>query len=169
MVVPGSSILTLISTDELWISAWIDETEMARLHPEQSARIVFRSEPDKNYPGKVIRLGREADRETREFVVDVRVLELPTNWAVGQRAEAYIQTAQKHDVLLLPTRLIAEQDHDVGVFVNVDGTASRRPVSVGLRSRDAVEVLEGLAEGDSVITPKNPSIGLTDGRRVATP
>lgn len=169
VVVPGSSILTLISTDELWISAWIDETEMARLHPEQSARIVFRSEPDKNYPGKVIRLGREADRETREFVIDVRVLALPTNWAVGQRAEAYIQTAQKHDVLLLPTRLIAEQDHDVGVFVNVDGTASRRPVSVGLRSRDAVEVLEGLAEGDSVITPKNPSIGLTDGRRVATP
>ena len=109
VVVPGSSILTLISTDELWISAWIDETEMARLKTDQSARVVFRSEPDKTYPGTVVRLGREADRETREFIVDVRVLELPTNWAVGQRAEAYIQTAKKDDVLLLPASLIVKQ------------------------------------------------------------
>ena len=30
VVVPGSSILTLISTEELWISAWVDETEMSK-------------------------------------------------------------------------------------------------------------------------------------------
>jgi HlyD family secretion protein len=169
VVVPGSSILKLISTDELWISAWVDETEMARLQPEQSARVVFRSEPGRDYPGKVVRLGREADRETREFIVDVRVLELPTNWAVGQRAEAYIQISQKDDAVLLPARLIVNRDNDVGVFVNVDGAASWRPVSVGLRSRDSVEILNGLAAGDSVVTPKRPSTGLADGRKVAKP
>lgn len=57
----------------------------------QKARVVFRSEPQKNYPGVVSRLGREMDRETREFLVDVRVEQLPVNWAVGQRAEVYIQ------------------------------------------------------------------------------
>ena len=57
VVVPGSSMLTLISTDELWISAWVDETEMARLKTDQPARVVFRSEPDNSYPGKVVRSG----------------------------------------------------------------------------------------------------------------
>ena len=47
----------------------------------QPARVVFRSESDRSYPGKVARLGKETDRETREFIVDVRVLELPQNWA----------------------------------------------------------------------------------------
>jgi HlyD family secretion protein len=169
VVVPGSSVLTLISTDELWISAWVDETEMARLQPEQSARVVFRSEPGKDYPGKVVRLGREADRESREFIVDVRVLELPANWAVGQRAEAYIQISQKHDALLLPARMIVKRESDAGVFVDVDGVARWRAVTVGLRSRDAVEVLKGLAAGDSVVTPKGPSTELTDGRKVALP
>jgi HlyD family secretion protein len=169
VVVPGSSILTLISTDELWISAWVDETEMARLQPEQAARVVFRSERDKDYPGRVVRLGREADRETREFVVDVRVLELPTNWAVGQRAETFIQISQKQDVLLLPAQWIVKRDHDLGVFVDVDGVASWRPVKLGLRSRDTAEVLDGLVEGDSVITPNRPSTELTDGRKVALP
>ncbi len=40
VLVPGSSVLTLISTDEVWISAWIDETKMARLQTDQSARVV---------------------------------------------------------------------------------------------------------------------------------
>lgn len=35
VVVPGSSILTLIAMKELWISAWVDETEMAKLQEGQ--------------------------------------------------------------------------------------------------------------------------------------
>lgn len=91
LLVPGASLMELISLDELWIRAWVDETEMPRLAKGQKARVIFRSEPEKSYPGAVSRLGREMDRETREFIVDVRVEQLPTNWAVGQRAEVYIQ------------------------------------------------------------------------------
>jgi HlyD family secretion protein len=93
MLVPGESLLVVISLDELWVSAWVDETEMPRLAAGQVASVIFRSEPGKRYPGIVSRLGREADRETREFLVDVRVEQLPANWAVGQRAEVSIQTA----------------------------------------------------------------------------
>ena len=100
IVVPGSSVLFLVSTDELWISAWVDETEMARLRPDQPARIVFRAEPGRSYVGQVARLGRDVDRETREFLVDVRVRELPENWAVGQRAEVYIETGRNADAVL---------------------------------------------------------------------
>ncbi len=169
VVVPGSSILTLISTDELWISAWVDETEMARLQPEQSARVVFRSEAEKTYPGTVVRLGREADRETREFIVDVSVLELPANWAVGQRAEVFIQIEQKEDVLMLPARLIIKRNDDIGVFVDVDGITTWKPISLGVQSQEMVEVLDGLTSGDSVVTPNNSTTVLTDGRRVVTP
>ncbi|QDV26483.1 efflux RND transporter periplasmic adaptor subunit [Aureliella helgolandensis] len=166
VVVPGSLILSLISTEELWISAWVDETEMARLKTEQPARVVFRSEPEKAYPGKVVRLGREADRETREFIVDVRVLELPENWAVGQRAEAFIQITQRDNALLLPARLIFKQNDSMGVFVSVAGVAQWRPITVGVRNGDTVEVLEGLTEGETVVTPKTPGNLLSDGRRV---
>lgn len=168
VVVPGSPIMTLISTDELWISAWVDETEMAKLHPEQSARIVFRSEPEKNYPATVARLGREADRESREFIVDVRLLEFPTNWAVGQRAEAYVQISQSDDLVLLPAQWIVKRENQAGVFVDVDGVARWRSITVGRRSRDAVEILEGLGEGDILIKSKRPSTELTDRRKVST-
>ncbi len=44
IVVPGSPILHLISLDELWVSAWVDETEMDQLKDQQPAKIVFRSQ-----------------------------------------------------------------------------------------------------------------------------
>lgn len=94
MLVPGGALMEIISLDEIWVSAWVDETAISKVAAGQMARIVFRSESDKNYPGVVSRIGRETDRETREFLVDVRVNELPKNWTIGQRAEVYIQTEQ---------------------------------------------------------------------------
>ena len=82
IVVPGAAIFKLVSLQEMWVSAWIDETAMAALAKGQSARVVFRSEPKRNYEGKVSRIGSEVDRETREFLVDVGVEVLPQNWAV---------------------------------------------------------------------------------------
>ena len=169
VVVPGSSMLTLIATEELWISAWVDETEMSRVQQDEVARVLFRSEPDRSYPGTVTRLGREADRETREFIVDVRVLELPMNWAVGQRAEAMIEVAEKADVVVLPAKLLVNRGGEPGVFLDHAGVATWRPVTVGLRSRDALEVLAGLQAGDVVITPTDLRTSLSHGQWVTTP
>jgi len=169
VVVPGSAILSLIDTSEVWISAWVDETEMARLEPEQKARVVFRSEPGRSYPGKVVRLGREADRETREFIVDVRVLELPKNWAVGQRAEVYVEAARQESATLLPARFVVWQDNVAGVFLSEDGKAVWRPVKAGLRNPELVEVVDGVEPGQVVVMPVDPRVRLTAGRRVSVP
>ncbi len=45
IVVPGGSIFVLVSTKEMWVSAYVDESAMDGLAPGQPARIVFRSEP----------------------------------------------------------------------------------------------------------------------------
>jgi HlyD family secretion protein len=167
VAVPGSSILTLISTDEVWVSAWVDETEMARLEADQPARIVFRSQSDESFPGSVARLGRETDRETREFVVDVRVLELPTNWAVGQRAEAFIQVEQVENAVTLPATLVQRRDGEEGVFILADDHAKWQPIKLGLRNRDVVQVAGGIAAGDIVVTPIKSGAVLRDKQPVA--
>jgi len=167
VVSAGASVLQLVSTDELWITAWVDETELARLAPGQPARVLFRSEPDIAYAGVVARIGREVDRETRELVVDVRVRELPANWAVGQRAEVYIRTDHREKVTVLPTALVLVRDGEAGVMKVEEGRARWQPVDIGLRGREVVEVLSGLAAGDVVTNPETVRSGvLRDGRRI---
>ncbi|MCU0872200.1 MAG: efflux RND transporter periplasmic adaptor subunit [Pirellulaceae bacterium] len=169
IVVPGSPALTLVSLDEIWISAWVDETEMARLRADQPARVVFRSEPRGGYQGRVARLGREADRETREFVVDVRVLKLPENWAVGQRAEVYIETDRKPAIPILPTSFVIWRDEKAGVFCKVGGRAQWRPVELGLQARETAEVVAGLQAGDVVLQALGSKSPALEGRRVVAP
>jgi len=167
IAVPGSAVLSLISTKELWITAWVDETEMSRVAIGQPARVVFRSEPGHAYRGEVTRLGRQADRETREFTVDVRVLELPTNWAVGQRAEVHIETARKTRVTVLPAKFILWRDGKPGVFVRQSQYAAWRDLTLGLSGSELVEAASGLEPGDRVVVPAEGKTTTIEGRRIS--
>jgi len=167
IVVPGASIFQLISTKDIWVSAWVDESLMATVKPGQRARIVFRSEPGKDYQGRVIRVSPEVDPETREFLVDVAPERLPPRWAVGQRAEVFIVTGKKDDVVRVPSKMIRWRDGRAGVMVNEGGKASWRNLELGMTGRDSVEVANGLAENDTVLMASEAQAKkLQPGRRV---
>lgn len=168
VVVPGASVLQVVATNEIWVSAWVDETAMAGLRVGQPAGVVFRSEPEQRYAGEVARLGREADRETREFVVDVRVKELPENWTIGQRAEVFIETGRKSDGVVMPAAFVQWRENQAGVFVNDGGRARWRGVTLGLRAAQQVEIAQGLSAGEQIVRPApGQKAGLTDGQRIS--
>ena len=169
VVAPGASILDLVDTNEVWVSAWVDETAMAPLRTNQPARVVFRSDPGKVYLGQVARLGRQTDPETREFVVDVRLRELSAHWTVGQRAEVYIETGCAADTLVLPAKFLLWRGGQPGAMVNVHGRARWRSVRLGLRGREAVEITSGLALGEQIVVAKEDKPLLEDGQRVSVP
>ena len=167
-VVPaGASVLQLVSTEEMWITAWVDETALARLAEGQPARVLFRSEPAVAYSGVVARVGRETDRETREIVVDVKVETLPARWAVGQRAEVYVEVDRRQGVTTLPASLVLMRGDATGVMLEAGGKACWREIALGLRGRESVEVTHGLSPGDVVVSPAQTSAGpLREGRRI---
>jgi HlyD family secretion protein len=143
---------------------------MGSLATGQPARVVFRSAPNESHRGAVTRLAPLADRETRELLVDVTVKDLPKTWAVGQRAEVYIQVASKDRALQVPQRAVAWQKGRPGLFVDVAGHARWRNIRLGLRGAETVEVAEGIAAGETAIWLHDPkSSPLTEGRAVSPP
>jgi RND family efflux transporter MFP subunit len=169
VVVPGGSILQLVATNEIWVSAWMDETATADLVVGQPARVVFRSAPGTSHPGEVARLGRETDRETREMLVDVRVKSLPRNWTLGQRAEVFIETGRKAATLALPPGFVVWRGGQPGVFVVEHGQARWRGITLGLHGRETVEITQGLSAGEQVVKPSEPKQELSEGQRISPP
>ena len=153
IVVPGSMVLDMISLDELWISAWVDETLLNHLEVGQASKIVFRSEPTIELPGKVVRIAPQADRETREVLVDVGVDRLPKLWAIGQRAEVYIETARKENVFVIPQRVVVWRQQQPGVFVIDNGRTYWRKIILGIQGKENVEVAKGLQPDQAVLIP----------------
>lgn len=169
VLVPGASLMQMVSLDELWVSAWLDETAIPLLADGQPARVRFRSEPERDYPGTVARLGREADRETRELLVDVRVTELPAHWSIGQRAEVFIETRRDPHALVLPQDFLVWKDGRPGVFVDENGRAAWRFLTLGLRGAQEVAVEAGLIPGAQVVRPRGGEGALSQGRRLVLP
>jgi hypothetical protein len=97
------------------------------------------------------------------------VLQLPETWAIGQRAEVFIETARVDECVWVPVSLLAQQGTQLGVFINDRGIAKWRPLSLGIEGRDAMEVLAGLQPGDLAIMPAQAGAKLDNGRRVFIP
>ncbi len=166
IVVPGASIFRLISLQELWISAWVEESAIAGIQINQPARIIFRSEPGKTLDGRVVRVGKMVDRETREFQVDVMVEKLPEKWAIGQRAEVFIQTSSTENALSVPGSSLIWKDGAAGVFRIEDSKIVWNPVTLGMRGDTRVEIIRGLTEG-ALIVKNAQTPGLKNGVRVS--
>ncbi len=164
IVVPGSMILDMVSLDELWISAWVDETLLDKMKVGQIAQILFRSDPKTELPGEVARISPQVDTETREVLVDVAIEHLPPTWAVGQRAEVYIETARRENATIIPQRVIVWRQGNPGVYAIENGKAYWRKITLGIEGKDKVEVIEGLKPGQFIIIPGSRL--LQDGRAV---
>ena len=122
-----------------------------------------------NIPERSRAWAGETDRETREFLVDVRIKELPRNWTIGQRAEVFIETARKEGAVVIPERFLLWRSGNAGLFINKQGRATWRGVTLGLKGRDIVEITQGLALGEQAVMPGEPKQPLSDGMRISIP
>ena len=151
LVTPGVPAFTIVATDAMRVRAWVDEAALGRLAVGQPVRLIFRSEGQRSFQGTVERIGREVDRQTHELLVDVAVHDLPTNFAVGQRADAWIEVGRRAADASVPRGWCGTE-----CAVVDGGRVASRPVTLGLVGREFVEVLRGLAPGEVILAPGTP-------------
>lgn len=151
IVNPGVSIMDIVDTSTIWASVWVDETQIAHLQNNLPAEIIFRSLPSQSFQGKICRLWRETDRETREYKVDIALEHLPPNWTLGQRLEAYIKVTAPKQGLVIPANLVSWKNNQPFVLVIENGKIIERVIQIGIRSQNRAEIISGLQEGDRLI------------------
>lgn len=151
IVSPGNAIVEIVDPSSIVLTARLDESTIAVLSAGQDAAIAFTSQEGVTVSGKVRRIGREVDTETREFTVDVVPDRLPTNWAIGQRGIAAIGLEGRHGVIAVPVAVIGWRYGQAGVWVVEAGRAVWRCVELGATGGKHIEVRLGLDEGDVVV------------------
>jgi HlyD family secretion protein len=170
VVSPGTAIVDLVDPSSIVLTARFDESAIALLSQGQGAIIEFNSQDAAPITGKVRRIGREVDTETREFNVDITPQRLPRNWAIGQRGLAVIALEGRSDVMSVPASAIARKNGRPGVWTVVDGRAAWSPVELGSIGASRVEVRKGLDKGDIVmIDPKRAYAGMPVARSGSRP
>ena len=166
-IAPGTPIFQMVSLDQIWVAAWIDEAKVAQLREGQPAAIKLRS--GRVFQGEVVRLNKEADTVTRELEVDVKFDHLPEPLVIGEEAEVDIDTGRVK-APAVPLTAITDRDGKTVVLAVDQGRLVFRPVKPGLNDGKRIAVLEGLKEGDLVVAqPANLKPGTWVQPQVKTP
>ncbi len=99
------------------------------------------------------------------ILAEIDILNPDEHLKVNFDINADILIASAKQVLKLPTECLKYGENgEISVFVVKDGFAKLTPIEIGIQSDVAVEVKNGLSDGDSVITI--PSDDITDGLAV---
>lgn len=99
------------------------------------------------------------------ILAEIDILNPDEHLKVNFDINADILIASAKQVLKLPTECLKYgEDGEISVFIVKDGFAKSTPIEIGIQSDIAVEVKNGLSEGDAVITI--PSDEITDGLAV---
>jgi HlyD family secretion protein len=160
----GDDIFTLMAPETVWTLAYIDEARAGSIEVGQPAEVRLRSQPHAVYPARVSRIGIESDRINEERRVWVSCVDCPDRVFLGEQAEVVITVAVLDRALLVPEAAVSGFDGHRGTVWTVrDGRLARTSLTFGHRTEDArLEVLEGLADGEAIVTAVVP--GLRDGR-----
>jgi membrane fusion protein (multidrug efflux system) len=152
IVGPSTVITTLDDTSQIKLDFDVPEVFMARL--ERGLTVTARSAawPDLVFTGQVISIDTRVDPISR--TITVRAL-LPNEEARLRPGMFLTVSLLKEDVrsLLIPEESIVPERSKQFVFVVGEGDiVQRNEVSTGRRRPGQIEILEGLAPGDLVIT-----------------
>jgi len=140
----------------------VSELDIGELSPGTAVDLVLDAFPGRTLNGTIRRVFPSADPSTRLVPVEVALGADAARLArPGFLARITLPLSTASGALLVPASAIVGENGSEAVFVVVDGSATRRPVTTGLVSEGRVQVLAGLAAGEEVVTVGTN--GLRDG------
>lgn len=153
MVEPGTVLYRIGLEHPLWVVAEVNEEDIPRIRIGQKALLRTDAFATQVLPGAVKQITPAGDPVAKTFRVRIGLPD-DTPLHVGMSVEANIVSREKPDAVLVPANAIVNGH----LFTIEDGRARSRKVEVGIRGTGFVEILDGVAEGDMVISPATPNI-----------
>ncbi|MFI5305918.1 MAG: efflux RND transporter periplasmic adaptor subunit [Polyangiales bacterium] len=154
-VEPGSELFEIADLSSVWVLIDVPEQQIAAVRKGARARFSLPALEGQIYSGPVELVYPTLDSETRTLRLRL-VLKNP-NLALrpGMYGDAVVEVRASAG-LVVPTEAIVDTGATQYVFVALEGGRFEpRKVKLGARVADRVEVLEGVRDGETVVTTAN--------------
>jgi membrane fusion protein (multidrug efflux system) len=148
----GTDVVNLESIDALKVDFRVPEIYLSQVQTGQTLSISLDALPGKSFEGKVFALNPLLDSAGRSLVIRAVVSNPDRSLRPGMFARVKLITRDERDALVIPEQAIVPQGDEQYVYRIVDGRATRVKVAIGQRRDAKVEVLNGLAPNDVVVT-----------------
>lgn len=164
-------LLIVASTDKVRVFVDIPEMEAPLLdagYDDQSAgdKAVVRAQSlvDQVFEARVTRSSWSLDKQNRSLTAEIDMVNINGELLPGSFATVSILLEQRDDVLTLPIAAVVRDGEKTFCCVVVAGQIEQRPIKLGLRVKDEVEIISGLEGTEAVVLTRAAS--LQPGQRV---
>ena len=166
MYAMASPIYTVEQIKPVKLLVAISESEYSKVKKGDSVTITADAVPDKTFYGKVGKIYPTIDPTTRTFTAEVVVDNNYSTLRPGMFARVTVDFGSNNNVVIPDVAVVKQQGSgERFVYVlNADGTVTYQKIVLGRRMGTEYEVLEGLADGDKIVT--GGMIRLQDGIKV---
>lgn len=166
---PGDTLYRIADLSSVWVIADVFEQDLALVHPGDPANVTFTAYPDKIFTGKIAFIYPTMDQATRTTKVRIELsnpdLLLKENMYATVEIAAPVDAAK---VLALPVSAVLDNGTRQVVLVDRGGGRFEpRPVKLGTRANDYVEVIDGVTQGENVVVEANFLIDAESNLRAA--
>jgi membrane fusion protein (multidrug efflux system) len=164
---PGDPIVNLEDIDPLKVDFRVAEVYFAVVKVGQPIEIAIDAFAGESFVGDVYAIDPLIDVNGRAIVIRARVPNTDGKLRPGLFARVNLIYESRERVLFIPEQALIPQGEEQSVFRVVDGKATMTKVTIGERVGATVEIRDGLAEGELVVTAGQ--IKLQDGMPVMIP
>jgi membrane fusion protein (multidrug efflux system) len=157
-------VFNVTDLDPLLAYLFVPEREFRKLTPGQQADVTLDAIPGERFEAEILRISPVVDPQTGTFKVTLAVQDEGARLKPGMFGRFQIVYDARQDAVLVPRIALVDDDERQSVFVVEEGEARRREVRVGYSRGENVEIVEGVAAGEAVVTIGQT--GLAEGARV---
>jgi RND family efflux transporter, MFP subunit len=150
-----ANVFKIIDLSRVWIDANVFEKDLARVRVGQLVNVKVPSFPDSTFTGRVILISSVVDPDTRTVQVRTEVPNPDGRLKPDMFANVEIVTAGRAAAISVPLSAVLDDGGKSVVFVADGNNYTKKEVTLGLKSDDRVEVVQGLNAGDKVVTKGN--------------
>jgi membrane fusion protein, multidrug efflux system len=158
-------ILSVVDIGIVRMVANLVEKDVKRVQPGVSALVEVDAFPGEQFTGKVSRVAPVFDPATRTAPMEIEVPNPGFRLKPGMYARVKLTVDRRPNALTVPRGAVADIEGKRGVFMLENQVAKFHEVKTGLQDNERVEILEGLTEGQKVVTVG--TLALRDGDRIS--
>jgi HlyD family secretion protein len=162
IVQPGRTLLSLALASRMQLLAQVDERYLDQLRVGQTASVVADAFPDQRFGASVQSIAPLVDAQRGAVEVKLALAEQQPDFLLEDMTlSVEVETARRESALVVPIGALRGDDAMARamVWIEVGGRVEERKLRTGIRSLNAIEVLEGLVVGDKVLIGASPNPG----------
>jgi len=151
-VTQGMELFTIQNTDKASVDVTLSKYDYDTVKEGQSAEITL---GDNTYQGTVTKMSHIAvqnEKGTPVISATVSINDPDDDIFLGVDAKVKIHAASAKNVVTLPVEVVNIGKDGSFCYVIEDGLVTKRDITTGISSEDYVEVIDGIKEGEEVIS-----------------